>query len=340
LYTVLSRPVKSVHQLHLFVLLSLFATAGAMAGEAVTDCPEADASALEWLDKMSRSLRQVSYQGVVTLQRGDEMQVMQVSHFVDDGSSSERLTELTGQGAQVERVSHPVDCIHPGDRMLRLEALTSADRCGIAEQYRFSIADAERVAGRNAVRIKIEPRDMYRFGYMLALDRETGLLLKSQTIGRGHKILETMQFAQLSYTDVSPAAGDPAAGVPAAGVPANGDIEVVHEAQHPHAKGAVVASLVVRAWTVAWLPRGFAATDSTLGNNGRRTYTDGLAVFSVFLEVLNVEIRPGEGLIRQGGTTTYTRGLRVAGQPVLVTVIGEVPVNTARMVADSVSWAQ
>ncbi len=53
-----------------------------------------------------------------------------------------------------------------------------------------------------------------------------------------------------------------------------------------------------------------------------------------------VEIRPGEGLIRQGGTTTYTRGLRVAGQPVLVTVIGEVPVNTARMVADSVIWTQ
>lgn len=334
-----------MHKLHMFVLLSLFTTAGAVAGESVTDCPEADAAALEWLDKMSRSLRQISYEGVVTLQRGGEMQVMHVSHIVDDGSSSERLTELTGQGAQVERVSHPVDCIHPGDSMLRLEALTPADRCGIAEHYRFSIADVERVAGRHAVRIKIEPLDMYRFGYVMALDRETGLLLKLQTVNHGHKTLETMQFAQLSYTDDDPAAGDPAAGDPVAGdpvagTPANVNVEVIHEAQHPHAQGAVAASLVARAWAVGWLPSGFTATDSPLGNSGRRTYTDGLAVFSIFLEDLNVEISPGEGVIRQGGTTTYTRGLSVAGQPVLVTVIGEVPVNTARMVADSVSWAQ
>jgi sigma-E factor negative regulatory protein RseB len=32
--------------------------------------------------------------------------------------------------------------------------------------------------------------------------------------------------------------------------------------------------------------------------------------------------------------------MRIAGQPVLVTVIGEVPVNTARMVADSVNWVE
>ena len=127
---------------------------------------------------------------------------------------------------------------------------------------------------------------------------------------------------------------------PAVSTPASGPAEVVHEAQHPDADGPVVASTVDRAWTVDWLPGGFAATDSSLGNSGRRTYTDGLAVFSVFLEDLNVEMHPGEGLIRQGATTTYTRGLHVAGQPVLVTVIGEVPVNTARMVADSVSWAQ
>jgi sigma-E factor negative regulatory protein RseB len=30
--------------------------------------------------------------------------------------------------------------------------------------------------------------------------------------------------------------------------------------------------------------------------------------------------------------------MRIDEQPVLVTVIGEVPVNTARMVADSLDW--
>jgi sigma-E factor negative regulatory protein RseB len=319
------RRIQSLYQLQLIVWLSLFTTAGAMAGAAVNDCPEGDAVALQWLDKMSRSLRQISYQGVVTLQRDDEMQVMQITHSVDGGSSFERLTELTGQGAQVERSEHPLKCIHPGDQILRLESLSQADRCGIAEQYRFSVADSERVAGRKAVRIIIEPRDMYRFGYVMALDQETGLLLKSQTIHHGQKTLETMQFAHLSYSDVIPAAGGS---------------EVVHEALHPEADETASNNSVARPWTVGWLPRGFAATDTVLGNNGRRTYTDGLAVFSVFLEDLRVEIVPGEGLVRQGGTTTYTRGMHLAGQPVLVTVIGEVPVNTARMVADAVRWEQ
>jgi sigma-E factor negative regulatory protein RseB len=313
--------LHKVYRLDLVAFLLLFVAAGAAAAA----CPEADTAALEWLDKMSRSMRQVSYQGVVTLQRGDEMQVMQVSHSVDHGSSSERLTELTGQGAQVERGPHPLNCIHPGDKLLRLDTLPQGDHCGIAAQYRISVADGERVAGRNAVRINIEPRDMYRFGYVMALDRETGLLLKTQTISNGHKALETIQFANITYT---------------ADVPAVSDVNVLHEAQHPHPQDPAVSTAVSRAWSLGWIPRGFAATDSSLGMLGRRTYTDGLAVFSVFLENLDRPIRPGEGLVRQGGTTIYTRGMLVAGQPVLVTVIGEVPDNTARMVADSVNWVQ
>jgi sigma-E factor negative regulatory protein RseB len=288
-------------------------------------CPGADAEALSWLDKMSRSLHQVSYHGVVTLQRGDDMQVMQVSHSVEHGTSSEQLTQLTGQGAQVRRADHPLDCIHPGHKLLRVGADLHAGHCGIAQYYRFAVGDGERVAGRQAVRISIEPRDMYRFGYVMELDRETGLLLKTQTVGRGEKILEKFQFANLSYTGQSPA-----------GV----EVNVVHEAQHPSPLEQVTTPSIGREWTVSWVPHGFTATDAPLDDSGRRTYTDGLAVFSVFLEELGREIRPGEGLVRNGGTTSYTRGMRLTGQPVLVTVIGEVPVNTARMVADSVDWTQ
>ncbi len=312
---------KKLYRLDLVALLSLLSAVGTAAAA----CPEGDAVALEWLDKMSRSMRQVSYQGVVTLQRGDEMQVMQVAHSVDRGISSESLTELTGQGARVERGPHPLSCIHPGDHLLRLDTLLQGDQCGIAGQYRFSVSDGERVAGRNAVRINIEPRDMYRFGYVMALDRETGLLLKTQTIGTGHKALETIQFAHITYT---------------ADLPVVGAVDVLHEAQHPHPPGPAVSPAVARAWSLGWIPHGFSATDSSLGMLGRRTYTDGLAVFSVFLEDLEQPMRPGEGLVRQGGTTIYTRGMLIEGQPVLVTVIGEVPDNTARMVADSVNWVQ
>lgn len=312
-------PIVGLGVTLLFAALSLPYIARAQA----TACPDTDPDALLWLDKMSRGLRQVSYHGVVTLQRGNDMQVMQVSHSVADGSSSERLTQLTGQGAQIERIDHPLECIHPGHKLLQMGAELQAGRCGIARSYRFSVGEGERVAGRKAVRIRIEPRDMYRYGYVMELDRETGLLLMTETVGRGDKVLEKFQFANLSYDET---------------MPASTEIDVVHHAEHPVPGEGLPSSSVSRNWGVRWLPQGFTTTDGQQANASRKTYTDGLAVFSVFLEELDRAIKPGEGVVREGSTTSYTRGMQVVEQPVLVTVVGEVPVNTARMVADSVTW--
>ncbi len=296
-------------------LLLIAASVGA------SQCPQADSEALMWLDKMSRSLNSVSYHGVVTLQRGDDMQVMQVSHRVTGDSSTENITELTGQGARVERDDHPLECVHPGQKLLQLGQDIQAGRCGIARYYRLSVGDGERVAGRRAVRIRIEPQDMYRFGYVMELDRETALLLKTETLGRGGQSLEKFQFADLSYSDRD-----------AAGT----DINLLHHAHHPLL--AEPQAQTQDDWTVGWVPEGFTPTDTPASGVARRTYTDGLAVFSVFLENLAQGIRAGEGVVRFGGTTSYTRGMNITGRPVLVTVIGEVPLNTARMVADSVRW--
>lgn len=291
-------------------------------------CPGADSEAISWLDKMSRSVHQVSYHGVVTYQRGGEdMQVMQVSHSVENGTTSESMTQLTGQGAKVVRAQHPLECVHPGHKLLRLGDEIKVGNCGVAEHYRFSVADGDRVAGRKAVRIVIAPADMYRYGYVMELDRRTGLLLKTATIGRGNKVLEKFQFANLSFNSRDPEGAD---------------INLVHEAQHPVPGDAPpkAAPQLKRGWGVKWLPNGFMPTDSQQSNVGRKTFTDGLSVFSVFIEELDREIRPGEGVARSGSTTSYSRGMDLSGEPVLITVVGEVPVNTARMVADSVKWVR
>lgn len=284
-------------------------------------CSEADTEALGWLAKMSRSYREVAYQGVVTLQRGGDLQVMQIARSVNVGEGSELLTRLTGQGARVVRAAHPLDCTHPGQQLLQLGEQSPDPDCGIADYYRFQIAEGDRIAGRQAVRVGIQPRDMYRYGYVLELDRETGLLLGISTLGRGDKLLERFQFADLHY-------GEPRS--------PQRNVETVHPARHPHPDTVAQRPALTAAWSVGWLPGGFTPTDSAAADSARRSYTDGLAVFSVFLEQLSRELRPGEGVVHEGSTTSYTRGMSIAGQPVLVTVVGEVPLNTARMVADSV----
>jgi sigma-E factor negative regulatory protein RseB len=297
------------------------------AGVVRAECEGDSVSALTWLEKMSHSGQEVSYHGVVTLQHDGEMQVIQVSHALGkQDESTAILTELTGQGAQVSRGKHPLHCEHPGQSLLRLGERLQQGECGIADYYRFRIEPGDRVAGRKSVRIRIEPRDMYRHGYVMALDKKTGLLLKTETLGHGARSLEKFQFANLALTDRIPEVDT--------------EVELLHEAGHPHPQERSGDAAVSRPWAVNWVPKGFTMTDNPAQNSARRTYTDGLAVFSVFLEELEQPIQPGEGLVRQGGTTSYTRGMQLSKNPVLVTVLGEVPTNTLRMVADSITWAQ
>lgn len=305
-------------------IIPLFCAA-LLASSKLLACPGADGEALQWLDRMSQSLRKLSYYGVVTLRQGPELEVMQVWHSVEEGASSGHLARLTGQGGQVSRDDHPLECVHPGQQLLRVGDQMRDGDCGLAEHYRFNVIESRPVAERDTVGILVEPRDMYRFGYRLAIDRETGLLLQSETLGHRDKPLESLAFTRVAYEAVQPRAGD---------------AKVLHPAAHPHPGEVSVDYPVQRPWTVTWLPRGFTLTDSPARTSGRRSYTDGLAVFSVFLEDLDRDIRPGEGVVRRGSTISYTRGMRLSERPVLITVVGEVPVNTARMVADTVRWVQ
>jgi sigma-E factor negative regulatory protein RseB len=159
---------------------------------------------------------------------------------------------------------------------------------------------------------------MYRFGYVFELDRDSALLLKSSTLAADQRVLEQFQFASLDMQSKR-----------------SQETVLEHQAAHPHPQepGDLRAG---PAWDIAWLPDGFTATDAAPMESLRKTYTDGFAAFSVFLEPLGSAMKPGEGVERQGSTVAYTRGVILERTPVLVTVLGEIPTNTARMVADSV----
>ena len=64
--------------------------------------------------------------------------------------------------------------------------------------------------------------------------------------------------------------------------------------------------------------------------------SDGLATASIFVEPLPPGAPVGEGAVIEGATLTYTRGIRSAAGGLLISVLGEVPVVTARLLADAV----
>ena len=64
--------------------------------------------------------------------------------------------------------------------------------------------------------------------------------------------------------------------------------------------------------------------------------SDGLATASIFVEPLPAGAPAGEGAIIEGSTLTYTRGVPTASGGLLISVLGEVPMVTARLLADAV----
>jgi len=286
------------------------------------DCPDTDPRALKWLDRMAQSLRELPYEGVVTFSRGGDLEVMQISHAVENQQEYVVLQQLTGEAVSVRPDENPQECLHPGYKLLGLSSRFAGDDCGIASNYSLSLTNGSRVAGRPTVHINVRPRDMFRYGYLLALDEETGLLLKTHTLSKGGVTLERFQFANLRL-----------------GAPSVASNDWERRSETPHFAPQVAETTASDSWRIRWLPRGFTATDSEMPGSSRRTYTDGLAVFSVFVEPLAKALAPGEGVVRNGSTISYTRGVKLEGRSMLVTVVGEVPLNTARMVADSVIWA-
>ncbi len=290
-------------------------------------CNNVDETALHWLERMSRSLRETSYHGVFTYQHGNSVQSMRISHSVEGNVETEEVTRLSGSGAKVIRTQHPLDCIHPGHKLVRIGALyeENTQECGVAEHYRLKMGGSTRVAGREAVVMNVMPGDMYRYGYQMALDTETGLLLKTTTVAQDGKVLERFQFADVV---IGP--------MPKLGT----RVDLIHHAAHTHARHkSQQASTSELPWRINWIPSGFVLTAGDQDSVFDKTFTDGLAVFTVYVESVPELSAPGEGRARQGGTTAYTRGMAVSGEPVLVTVLGEIPINTARMVADSIDWS-
>ncbi len=312
---------------HLLTALTVILTLGFGAQTfAQQECPETNADALGWLNRMSHSLRETSYKGVFTYQHGAAVQTLRISHSVKGNIESEQITRLTGKNVRVERTKHPLDCIHPGHKLVRLGDAYAAQRnnCGVAGVYQLQMAGSHRIAGREAVIINVLPRDRYRYGYQMALDKETGLLLKTQTVAADGRILERFQFADVEIGALETKGTA---------------VELIHEAEHVHGASRPAAPAGSLPWSVGWLPKGFVLTDDIAGTGHHKTFTDGLANFSVFVEQMPSLNAPGDGMARQGGTTSYSRGLRLSGRPVLVTILGEIPPATARQVADSVSWS-
>ncbi|CAA0080604.1 MucB/RseB C-terminal domain-containing protein [Zhongshania aliphaticivorans] len=281
-------------------------------------------SGSELLNKMTHSHRELNYRAIVTYQLGEQLSSYRITHTVHDGKEFEALESLDGNHQDLVHHGHDVNCVHPGPQLIRL--FNADDEQGFYRYYDVDVEGEGRVAGRDAVILSIKPRDVYRLGYKLSLDSETGLLLRSDIVNQQGKVLERFQYVMLDLN------------IPDNELIVDGAIEV----QHKDVAVNDPAAMHIRVWRPDWIPAGFTPLKEAGDGNAAMTYTDGLAVMSVFVEPLlttdSGAVAVTEGGMRRGASVSYTVAFPESGM--FATVVGEVPMLTAKQVAKSLSWDQ
>lgn len=308
----------------------------ALVAASVTYSLDDSSSVTQLLERMAEANRQLSYQGVFTYEHGGSLKTVKAYHSVRDGQEFERIIHLSGPKREVVRRGSKLDCQRLGDAMLRgsSEGLSDISRGHIENNYSLYKRGEDRVAGREVDIIHVVPKDSFRYGYALGVDKETGLLLQSMLIGNDKGVLERFQFVDITIgTLVNDMALEPK----------HSDHHQVSMDVSPclDDKGNISPELT-KHWLASWLPPGFALSGyHTEPENGRETlvYTDGLAVFSVFVDSGDAITAPAMQAQR-GATVAFLSHIEHSNNKYVICVVGEIPIETAKRVSQSITHVQ
>ncbi len=292
---------------------------------------------LKSLNQMQDALQNLNYYGTLVFMQGGDVQSMSLAHQATEDGGVERIVNLNGYAREVIRKNDIVTCYLPDSKTVTvstrrsgkggwLSKLVANDFAAMQALYLFQMDGEDRVAGYPTRRVLIQPHDAFRYGYRLWLDRDSGLLLKSDLLSESAEILEQAMFAEVSIVDeVPPAMLQPST---------RSDDFVWYEESNETEE----ISPAEQTWRVAEMPVGFKVVSQMrhlLPDSSQLAehllITDGLASVSIYIEALDGEPAPFDGPFKRGAVNVYSTALD--GHQIVV--VGEVPAATVEMMARS-----
>lgn len=295
---------------------------------------QASDPARTWLDNMGQAVEQLNYRGTFVHTLNNQMETMEVLHKSENGRVFERMTSQTGASREFLRHGEEIQCILDARKEVVVDLwqdknplMASLPRYSeeLEKYYEFEIIDEPRlVAGRDTIGLAIIPRDEYRYGYRLWLDRETAMPLLCDSVNRDGQLIETLHFTAIEYNpEFSPTAFDPTLSTQ--------DFNWIKPASESNKQ-----RLSNTTWHAAEVPNGFSLSVSSVEDDGEtrvehHVYSDGLATVSVFAESRTPGQAGMSGATQIGVTNAFGR---LEGD-VQITVVGEVPPNTVKFIGNS-----
>jgi len=276
--------------------------------------------------------RQRTYAGTFVVSAGSNMSTSRIWHVCNGREQIERVDALTGERRTAFRRDDHVVTFWPDSRTAVRETreslglfpnLWQRPDADIGRFYQLRRIGHERVAGVEADVVQLVPADSLRFGYRVWTDRQSGLVLKLQTIDANAQVLEQAAFSELKFN--APV-----------GFQQLKSLMENTQGYQVHSPKAIKTALDQEGWTLAagvpgFQPvhcyRGVAAPATDVDRSVQCIFSDGLASVSIFAEPFDASrhIRV-DGHERMSMGSTHLRVRRV--QDWWLTAVGEAPGDT------------
>ena len=293
----------------------------------------------EWLTRMHEASRQRSYIGTLVVSAGSSMSASKIWHVCDGSQQMERVDTLTGAPRTTIRRNKDVITFVPDAKTAIVEKRESLGMFPellrtptnvIPQFYSAQEVGVQRIAGHVADMVEILPRDDLRFGYRIWSERQTGLVVKLQTLGERGTVLEQVAFSELqldapvSMEKLTKLMKDTRG----------------YEVHKPFLKKT---SAEAEGWRLKEPVPGFtpmschtrdtpgAGAQGSSASSMQWVFSDGLASVSLFVEPFDLQRHSQESTAEVGATHSVNR--RVGDY--WLTVIGEVPTPTLRRFASA-----
>lgn len=292
-------------------------------------------SAKQLVEQMTKAGKQLNYELVFVQTGPANIEALRYRHLYQNDGVYAQLTTLDGLKQEIIQRNNLISYFQGNYQPFTINSTRIVDSLPsilygnfeqLSQHYDFVKSGRNRVADRLVQTVKILPKDNFRYQYVIFIDEQNHLLLRSDMLDRDGNLLEQFRVVNLYI-------GDELNELPA----------YLNKMPFPpllaDSKGE---KQTVKNWTTSWLPQGFALinedikTEESSGNViESRLFSDGLFSFTLYVSdsILPAE---QENVWRQGANTIYTENLN--GKE--ITLIGQVPVSTAKRIVQDVKFKQ
>ncbi|WP_032093330.1 sigma-E factor regulatory protein RseB [Necropsobacter rosorum] len=283
------------------------------------------------LEKMHDAKDQLNYEIAFVQTTPVNMESLRYRHLHADGKTYAQLITLDGVPQEIIQRDQLISYFQPnyqafsitGSNIIdSLPAIMRSNLDNLSKYYDFINIGRNRVADHVVQTVRILPKDDFRYQYLVFIDEQNHLLLRSDMLDREGNLLEQFRVVNLYVGD-------------GLNELSNYLNNIVFPPLLNEQAGKKSADVKL-SWQPSWLPSGFKLINSGREKNGDITietqlYSDGLFSFTLYSANTLIPNEP-ENAWKQGPITFYseTRGGKE------LTFIGQLPISTAKRIVQDI----